>query len=214
MMRGLYYKILYMLAMILSMSACSDKTWFSQDSTIEFSLSNRLVEIEPGDTAIIYVSGELEFAVESKNENVAVANREGRKAVITAIAEGETDVIFLSQFNDIVCRVIVKEKLIDDEQKLNDATVRVKGSGISLVYGEPGIMIIKGGGYIEFVDIDTAQSVNLFHTSDKTVSRVEVNGVEYDILSCRILKETDDRLWYKVLLDSEKLEGFWVVIEK
>lgn len=214
MMRGLYYKILYMLAMILSMSACSDKTWFSQDSTIEFSLSNRLVEIEPGDTAIIYVSGELEFAVESQNENVAVANREGRKAVITAIAEGETDVIFLSQFNDIACRVIVKEKLIDDEQKLNDATVRVKGSGISLVYGEPGIMIIEGGGYIEFVDIDTAQSVNLFHTSDKTVSRVEVNGVEYDILSCRILKETDDRLWYKVLLDSEKLEGFWAVIEK
>ena len=214
MMRGLYYKILYMLAMILSMSACSDKTWFSQDSTIEFSLSNRLVEIEPGDTAIIYVSGELEFAVESQNENVAVANREGRKAVITAIAEGETDVIFLSQFNDIVCRVIVKEKLIDDEQKLNDATVRVKGSGISLVYGEPGIMIIKGEGYIEFVDIDTAQSVNLFHTSDKTVSGVEVNGVEYDILSCRILKETDDRLWYKVLLDSEKLEGFWAVIEK
>ena len=213
-MRGLYYKILYMLAMILSMSACSDKTWFSQDSTIEFSLSNRLVEIEPGDTAIIYVSGELEFAVESQNENVAVANREGRKAVITAIAEGETDVIFLSQFNDIVCRVIVKEKLIDDEQKLNDATVRVKGSGISLVYGEPGIMIIKGEGYIEFVDIDTAQSVNLFHTSDKTVSGVEVNGVEYDILSCRILKETDDRLWYKVLLDSEKLEGFWAVIEK
>ena len=213
-MRGLYYKILYMLAMILSMSACSDKTWFSQDSTIEFSLSNRLVEIEPGDTAIIYVSGELEFAVESQNENVAVANREGRKAVITAIAEGETDVIFLSQFNDIACRVIVKEKLIDDEQKLNDATVRVKGSGISLVYGEPGIMIIEGGGYIEFVDIDTAQSVNLFHTSDKTVSRVEVNGVEYDILSCRILKETDDRLWYKVLLDSEKLEGFWAVIEK
>lgn len=214
MMRGLYYKILYMLAMILSMSACSDKTWFSQDSTIEFSLSNRLVEIEPGDTAIIYVSGELEFAVESQNENVAVANREGRKAVITAIAEGETDVIFLSQFNDIVCRVIVKEKLIDDEQKLNDATVRVKGSGISLVYGEPGIMVIKGEGYIEFVDIDTAQSVNLFHTSDKTVSGVEVNGVEYDILSCRILKETDDRLWYKVLLDSEKLEGFWAVIEK
>ena len=214
MMRGLYYKILYMLAMILSMSACSDKTWFSQDSTIEFSLSNRLVEIEPGDTAIIYVSGELEFAVESQNENVAVANREGRKAVITAIAEGETDVIFLSQFNDIACRVIVKEKLIDDEQKLNDATVRVKGSGISLVYGEPGIMIIKGEGYIEFVDIDTAQSVNLFHTSDKTVSGVEVNGVEYDILSCRILKETDDRLWYKVLLDSEKLEGFWAVIEK
>lgn len=213
-MRGLYYKILYMLAMILSMSACSDKTWFSQDSTIEFSLSNRLVEIEPGDTAIIYVSGELEFAVESQNENVAVANREGRKAVITAIAEGETDVIFLSQFNDIVCRVIVKEKLIDDEQKLNDATVRVKGSGISLVYGEPGIMVIKGEGYIEFVDIDTAQSVNLFHTSDKTVSGVEVNGVEYDILSCRILKETDDRLWYKVLLDSEKLEGFWAVIEK
>lgn len=213
-MRGLYYKILYMLAMILSMSACSDKTWFSQDSTIEFSLSNRLVEIEPGDTAIIYVSGELEFAVESQNENVAVANREGRKAVITAIAEGETDVIFLSQFNDIACRVIVKEKLIDDEQKLNDATVRVKGSGISLVYGEPGIMVIKGEGYIEFVDIDTAQSVNLFHTSDKTVSGVEVNGVEYDILSCRILKETDDRLWYKVLLDSEKLEGFWAVIEK
>ena len=61
MMRGLYYKILYMLAMILSMSACSDKTWFSQDSTIEFSLSNRLVEIEPGDTAIIYVSGELDL---------------------------------------------------------------------------------------------------------------------------------------------------------
>ncbi len=205
--------IVILMCCCIAVSACTDDKHHSEEPTTVFSLSRRHVDLYPGDTAEVYVSGTLEFALECSDESVVTARREGRKAIITAISRGEAEVLFLTQFNDIACTVTVEESLLDrlDAVLAND-TPRVVGMYISLTYGTPGIMIAASGGKVNFINIGTRESVEL-SLSGNVIDGIKVNGVAQDILNCTLYKETDDRCWYLVLVEGD-LEGLWVVIEK
>lgn len=192
---------------LLLMFGCSDPS-------TEFFLSRYNVNLVPGDTAVVFVGGELEFALESSDGNVVTAHREGRKAILTAKNEGKASVMFLSQFNDIVCNITVKDSLNANlDEKLADATPRISGSGVSLVYGVPGILITQSDKLMGFVNIDSGEEVVLTFASGG-IDCVKINGIERKVSAVTLYKETSDRLWYLVLLDDKSFEGFWAVIEK
>ena len=181
----------------------------------DFSLSRRHVDIQPGDTAEIFVSGDLEFAVKSMNEDIATVYRDGRKAIIDAVGEGETDVVFLSQFYDITCTVNVGYSLsADSGDRLADATSRVEGDGLFLAYGNPGIMIIERGNQVEFVDVATAERVVLTFDAEagRGINHIVINGVEQQVSECRLCKESGTTRWYVVLTNGGE-DGFWVVVD-
>ena len=208
----LYVILLCSIAMLLS---CTDDKHHSEGPTTIFSLSRYYVDLAPGDTAEVYVSGELEFSLECSDENIVTARREGRKAIITAMARGDAEVLFLTLFDDVACKVHVDETLLDRiDGELADATPRVSGIGCSLRYGVPGIMMIEGAGKLEFINIATAERVELTLAQyGAGIERIKVNGVAQDILSCTLYKETGNKYWYLVLVDGS-LDGFWVVIER
>lgn len=185
----------------------------SKAPSIEFSLSQYSVGLLPGDEAEISVTGELDFALESSDESVVTARREGRKAILTAVGEGKAEVLFLTQFNDLVCTVTVKDSLMANiDDKLADATMRISGNGISLVYGEPGVMVTQNGGRIEFIDINTGKRVTMVWDGNSQVG-VKINGVKQQVADAILYKETAATLWYLVTLQGET-EGFWAVIDK
>ena len=199
--------ILSLMLSVLMVSSCSN------DPSIEFSLSRYKLDLLSGEVAEISVSGELEFAVKCSNENVVTARRDGRKAVLTAVGEGTAEVLFLSQFSDLVCNVTVKDSLMSNiEDKLADTTSRISGSGMSLVYGVPGIMITKNGEKVEFIDINSGESVALSWV-DGNLAEVKVNGVKQQVADIALYKETADKLWYLVTLQGN-IEGFWAVVDK
>ena len=180
--------------------SCTDDKHHSEEPTTIFSLSRYYVDLAPGDTAEVYVSGELEFSLECSDENIVTARREGRKAIITAMARGDAEVLFLTLFDDVACKVHVDETLLDRiDEELADATPRVSGIGYSLRYGVPGIMMIEGAGTLSQYGAG--------------IERIKVNGVAQDILSCTLYKETGNKYWYLVLVNGS-LDGFWVVIER
>ena len=187
--------ILSLMLSVLMVSSCSN------DPSIEFSLSRYKLDLLSGEVAEISVSGELEFAVKSSNENVVTARRDGRKAVLTAVGEGTAEVLFLSQFSDLVCNVAVKDSLMSNiEDKLADT------------YGVPGIMITKNGEKVEFIDINSSESVALSWV-DGNLAEVKVNGVKQQVADIALYKETADKLWYLVTLQGN-IEGFWAVVDK
>lgn len=65
--------ILSLMLSVLMVSSCSN------DPSIEFSLSRYKLDLLSGEVAEISVSGELEFAVKSSNENVVTARRDGSR---------------------------------------------------------------------------------------------------------------------------------------
>ena len=98
------------------------------------------------------------------------------------------------------------------EDKLADTTSRISGSGMLLVYGVPGIMITKNREKVEFIDINSSESVALSWV-DGNLAEVKVNGVKQQVADIALYKETADKLWYLVTLQGN-IEGFWAVVDK
>ncbi len=186
----------------------------SKNPSIEFSLSQYSVKLLPGDETEVVVTGELDFAVRSSDESVVTARRNGRKAILTAKEEGVAEVMFLTQFSDLICTVTVKDSLMANiGEKLGDNTMRISGNGISLVYGEPGILVTQNNGRMEFVDISTGERVALSWKRGNMPSDVKINGIKQQVADVTLYKETAATAWYLVTLQGGT-EGFWAVIDK
>lgn len=204
-MRTIGYYTLLSLFLLLAVS-CSDPL-------AQISLSKYSIILAPGDAAEIYVSGEADFEVKSADDNIVTVSRDGRTVVLTAHQEGTTDVLFISQLHNLSCQVIVKDSLMHDlDAILTDTTPRILGSGVSLVYGTPGIMITSESSQIEYIDIDTNERVSLVFDNG-ALSYVMINGVRKEVADCVLYKETNSKIWYLVYLKND-IEGFWAVLDR
>ena len=72
--------------------------------------------------------------------------------------------------------------------------------------------ITKNGEKVEFIDINSSESVALSWV-DGNLAEVKVNGVKQQVADIALYKETADKLWYLVTLQGN-IEGFWAVVDK